>query len=208
MLDSNYVPIKGGRDPWTNGIGIFDMTELSWSTGYDTSAGPYDHPGVVKQYYQSNPRTPTWNDPALAGIFSTKTSPNPSPTGNSLNPSQTGNSPNPSSTGISQNTESKHQGKNTRAIEGGTVGGVAGLCVVLALAAFLLRRRRQNGSKTQAPLKPPEELPTDPSTQEISAEPRRKELGPPPPHELGNLSVNYRELEGTSAAAELDPSII
>ena len=33
---------SGVADPWVHGLGIFDMTVLSWSSGYNAKAGPYE----------------------------------------------------------------------------------------------------------------------------------------------------------------------
>ena len=38
-------------DVWTNGLGIFDMTALEWTSMYNASAEPYVQPEPVKQYY-------------------------------------------------------------------------------------------------------------------------------------------------------------
>lgn len=38
-------------DPWYSGIGVFDMTELKWTDGYDAAAAAYDSPDVVKEWY-------------------------------------------------------------------------------------------------------------------------------------------------------------
>lgn len=40
-------------DPWFAGVGIFDMTELMWSDGYDSIAAAYDSPQVVKDWYDN-----------------------------------------------------------------------------------------------------------------------------------------------------------
>lgn len=42
---------NGTADPWTQGIGVFDMTNLVWRDSYNASARPYTVPTIVKQYY-------------------------------------------------------------------------------------------------------------------------------------------------------------
>ena len=166
QLNSNHKPDSGGStpDPWTKGIGIFDMTALTWSSGYDPNAMPYEQSGVVKQYYQANPATPTFTDSALAKIFanaSTKTS---------------------STATASTTAATKHDGgTNAGAIAGGVVGGVAGLCAILAIAWFILRRQRQNSDHQQAAHDTSTEIKYTPMG-EMSAE---NELVPPRMHELG-----------------------
>lgn len=38
-------------DPWTQGIGVFDMTSLEWKDSYQTNASSYALPSAIKQYY-------------------------------------------------------------------------------------------------------------------------------------------------------------
>ncbi|KAH0536099.1 hypothetical protein FGG08_007004 [Glutinoglossum americanum] len=66
-------------DPWTYGLGIFDMTDLSWGTHYNANAMPYVRSDAVNDYYAKqmntattgstakNSTTPTSNAPAIAG---------------------------------------------------------------------------------------------------------------------------------------------
>ena len=188
LLDSDHKPDSGGStpDPWTKGIGIFDMTALAWSSGYDSHAMPYEQSGAVKQYYQANPATPTFSDSALARIFanaSTKTT---------------------SSAAASPTAGTKHGGgTNAGAIAGGVVGGIAALCAILALAWFLLRRQKRNRDQQQAAHDPSTETKYTPMGEmsaenevrgempaetkytpmgEMSAE---NELAPPRLHEMG-----------------------
>ncbi|KAK7757518.1 hypothetical protein SLS62_000533 [Diatrype stigma] len=41
------------KDPWANGIGVFDISKLSWSSEYDAQAEPYESPDVVKRWYSA-----------------------------------------------------------------------------------------------------------------------------------------------------------
>jgi hypothetical protein len=66
--------INQEQDPWPNGLGIFDMTMLSWAKAYDPDALAYERPSLVSQIYANNSRYPTiWGDPELESFF---TSPN------------------------------------------------------------------------------------------------------------------------------------
>ena len=38
-------------DPFTQSIGIFDMTDSVWKTGYDADEPPYQTPQIVKDWY-------------------------------------------------------------------------------------------------------------------------------------------------------------
>lgn len=53
---SHNVTVDGSfwendADPWTHGIGVFDMTTLSWTNAYNANATNYEPPSIVKQYY-------------------------------------------------------------------------------------------------------------------------------------------------------------
>ena len=57
-------------DPWTNGLGIFDMTELTWGFNYDATAAPYVPSKAVTAYYNSSSRYPSsWANADLKTIF-------------------------------------------------------------------------------------------------------------------------------------------
>jgi hypothetical protein len=47
--DGSFWP--NNADPWTYGLGIFDMPTLSWTNSYDATAKKYEQPAMVKQYY-------------------------------------------------------------------------------------------------------------------------------------------------------------
>ena len=52
-LDSDgWSQTEGTRkDPWAQGLGIFDLPSLTWSDQYDPNAGVYDSPEMVKEFY-------------------------------------------------------------------------------------------------------------------------------------------------------------
>lgn len=41
------------RDPLPQGLGIFDLTEMKWTDGFDPTAAPYKTPDVVKNWYNN-----------------------------------------------------------------------------------------------------------------------------------------------------------
>ena len=59
ISENNGTWPYGTVDPWPQGLGVFDITDLEWKDRYDASAGPYQTPEMVKQYYASNPRYPS-----------------------------------------------------------------------------------------------------------------------------------------------------
>lgn len=56
------------KDPWRQGLRVFDMTALEWVDGYDANAQAYETPQVVKEYIEMNGRYPAeWNDDVIRG---------------------------------------------------------------------------------------------------------------------------------------------
>jgi hypothetical protein len=45
------VAYANATDPFTQGLGIFDLTEMKWAQRYDANAPTYQSPGVVRDYY-------------------------------------------------------------------------------------------------------------------------------------------------------------
>lgn len=57
-------------DPWTQGLGIFDLSKFDWSDSYDADAAPYVTPQRVKDYVGSNGRYPAeWSDDKVKALF-------------------------------------------------------------------------------------------------------------------------------------------
>lgn len=62
------------RDTRTQGINIFDMTEMRWKNSYDAGAEAYKTPEVVKSYYRANGGHPiNWTSDAVKALFYKKT---------------------------------------------------------------------------------------------------------------------------------------
>ena len=49
----DFRPRFADKDPWANGIGIFDISELSWKDGFDAQAAPYERPRLVEEWYDA-----------------------------------------------------------------------------------------------------------------------------------------------------------
>lgn len=43
-------------DPVTQGLQIFDLTEMTWSSRYDANAAAYQTPQMVKEWYSTKYR--------------------------------------------------------------------------------------------------------------------------------------------------------
>ncbi|KAL2821215.1 hypothetical protein BJX63DRAFT_259664 [Aspergillus granulosus] len=113
---------------------------------------------------------------------SSSTSPTPSPTSTS----QT-DSPTATATDLTT-SDSSSSSTNTGAIAGGVVGGVAGLALILALAWFLMRRRRKIASVDAPAVVAP--------GSDAQPLPAKEQYAPAPRAELENNAVRA-ELHGT-----------
>ena len=51
FTDNTMEAWNGTADPWTQGIGVFDMSSLEWKDSYNASAKPYTPPTIVQNYY-------------------------------------------------------------------------------------------------------------------------------------------------------------
>lgn len=123
---------KNWTDWWTNGLQIFDLTSVTWKTGYDPNAAAYQRPQILQSYLDGNPTPPVFSAPEVQALFSastTKTS-----TSATAGPTTT-----PTTTPSSASASTPN---NTAAIAGGTAGGVALLAIIAGLFWCCRRRRR------------------------------------------------------------------
>ncbi|KAL1634846.1 hypothetical protein SLS58_010529 [Diplodia intermedia] len=58
-------------DPWKQGLGVFDMTEMRWAAGYDADAAAYEVPSVVREWYAGSggDAEPEWSSDAVKALF-------------------------------------------------------------------------------------------------------------------------------------------
>ena len=52
-VDLSFPESFFNPDRWKNGLGVLDLTTLTWGTRYDATARPYESPEVVRQWYAS-----------------------------------------------------------------------------------------------------------------------------------------------------------
>ena len=115
-------------DPWTKGIGIFDLSEMVWKKTYNANAAPYVTPEFVQLQNDQRPYPSEWSNPVVKVWFTqTQRQQRQSALSSSGNDSQSSNS----------------GGSNVGAIAGGTVGGVVAVALIAALVIVLVRRRRK-----------------------------------------------------------------
>ncbi len=51
------------RDPFPQGLGLFDITRLNWTTRYEANAAPYEQSAPVAAYYRNKCVSITFFDP-------------------------------------------------------------------------------------------------------------------------------------------------
>ncbi|KAK3949584.1 hypothetical protein QBC32DRAFT_378245 [Pseudoneurospora amorphoporcata] len=108
-------------DSFPQGLGIFDMTALTWlkDGSYDADMGDYESPDVVRDWYnKADPTTPSTSTSSTSGSGDT----------------QTGGK----------------KSNNTGAIAGGVVAGVVGLAILGGLLFCFLRKSKQNRTAPEA----------------------------------------------------------
>lgn len=68
-IDANIV--NNGSlltDPMSQGLEIFDLTEMAWSSQYDANAAPYMTPQFIKEFYSAKYVKPVLNAPSLVEV--------------------------------------------------------------------------------------------------------------------------------------------
>jgi hypothetical protein len=149
-------------DPWTNGLGIFDMTTLSWTNAYDAAAPAYEQPGLVSRFYTNNSRYPTeWGDPELKSIFKMPNgTANFSGGNNNRNDSSNsggGGGDNKTGPGTTTNeTASMSSGSGMPSSNGiaggvavgGVIGGVAALAIIVSLIYWMLCQSKRKEERS------------------------------------------------------------
>ncbi|KAH9907521.1 hypothetical protein F4778DRAFT_544958 [Xylariomycetidae sp. FL2044] len=128
-------------DPWSQGLGVLELSTLTWTTGYSPDT-TYSAPQMVKEWYAQNDylNDVAWSDEEVKTLF---TIIDTSPSSTSPDPSESSSS---SESGSSDSSPSSSPG----AIAGGTIGGVAGVTAI-ALLVWFLRRRQRRQPKASAP---------------------------------------------------------
>ncbi|CAI0653204.1 unnamed protein product [Colletotrichum noveboracense] len=126
---SDYEPPASwnNRDPWTRGLGVFDLTQMTWSNKYNDTAAKYDSSAVVRRWYDSGGMDEiTWNKD-VESLFALK--PTSDPTSNA-----------------SPDEVAK---RNVGTIVGAVVGGVVGLALIIGIVLFFLRRKKRKAAEAE-----------------------------------------------------------
>ncbi|KAK2028033.1 hypothetical protein LX32DRAFT_640423 [Colletotrichum zoysiae] len=170
-----------GKDPFPQGLGIFDVTDLQWKDEYDAEAAEYDSPAVIKSWYSAGNLAGVSYDPEVKAL---------------LQSAPASNDPGPSSS-------AEESQLSPGAIAGIVIGGVLFVGLIGAAAFFLWRRRsRRRTQGGGAPVVPDVRDRKEPrySPMELSTEAEISELAMKQPNpELQGQDPRYY-------AAELDAS--
>ncbi|KAG6356407.1 hypothetical protein INS49_015795 [Diaporthe citri] len=152
---SLYDDVFNTRDTHDQGLAIFDMSSLSFTTGYLSNQTVYNLATDVQNYYNDHDRMADFAYSGLKDLFSVQnfTAAATDDTGSGDSSSGTGESG--SGSGASSGTSTSSSGSestgssSTGAIAGGVVGGVAGVALIGAAVFFLLRRRKAKRAALQ-----------------------------------------------------------
>ncbi|GKT64881.1 kelch repeat protein [Colletotrichum tofieldiae] len=120
----NTLQDRPDKDPFPQGLGIFDITELQWKDEYDSQAAKYDSPEIIKTWYKAGNLAKVSYDAKVEAFL--KSSPNAGDPGSSSDPEGS-----PVTAGV---------------IAGIVVGSVS-LIALVGAAAFFLRRRRNRRAR-------------------------------------------------------------
>ncbi|KAI4177917.1 MAG: hypothetical protein LQ343_000001 [Gyalolechia ehrenbergii] len=135
--DIDKSTFNSSADPFAQGLGIFDMTTLTWADHYSANPPAYEQSELVRNFYSQNPQDGSqFTDAGLRDLFQVTHF-------NQETPAATTSSPTPELSSSSSSSSS-----NTGAIAGGVVGGIGGIALVAGAAFFLLRRKRGRYAKT------------------------------------------------------------
>ncbi|ETS80298.1 hypothetical protein PFICI_07827 [Pestalotiopsis fici W106-1] len=177
-------------DPWAQGLGIFDLTDMSWSDSYDPDAAAYDSPDVVKTWYdQGGLDAVDWDSDELKTLFVGGTN---SSSTNGNGTASDGTSSSGASTDSGNSDTGASSGSKTGVIVGSVVGGVAGLAIIALACWFFIRRRKH----IYAPAK---ELDGNAGVQQTGAV-----YSQPPGYYQTGQEFEYKEMPANQAPQELD----
>ncbi|KAI0131899.1 hypothetical protein BJ170DRAFT_691121 [Xylariales sp. AK1849] len=127
-------------DPWINGIGVIDVTELSWSGSFDANAAAYESPDVVKTWYNAgNQEKVSWTSDTVKDLFVAKDS----------------------AGGASQGDASQSTSSSPSAPAGAIAGGVIGAVAILAVIGLIFFYRRRKKQKSLQVIPQPIQGPAD-----------------------------------------------
>ena len=136
-VDLSFPEIFFNPDPWKNGLGVLDLTALTWGTRHDATARPYESPEVVRQWYASGGLASVkWTSDTVRGLFAQA-----APPGTMSDPTKRPTDDQPS-TGtpdlqdLSIGGGSSPSNNTNFHLIGGVVGGVVGFFIMLGFSVW------------------------------------------------------------------------
>lgn len=142
--------IGGSPDPWSQGIGVFDLTNGEWADSYDADTAAYVTPDTVKEAIAQYGKYPKqWSCPNIEVWFRcegeyTRTSQRQNTADLVMSK---GTSAARTSSSSSGGDSKKRPSSNIGPIVGGVVGGVVVGALIAGIIYLVLRRRRKNNYK-------------------------------------------------------------
>ncbi len=67
--NNSYV---SSLDPWNQGLGVFDLSDMEWKEAYNASAASYVTPAVVRSWYAQHGRYPQFSSTTVQSWFTGK----------------------------------------------------------------------------------------------------------------------------------------
>ncbi|KAL8727103.1 MAG: hypothetical protein Q9166_006290 [cf. Caloplaca sp. 2 TL-2023] len=140
--DIRASTFNSSTDPFAQGLGIFNMTSLTWADHYTANAPPYEQSDLVRTFYRENPQDGSqFSTTGLKDLFQT-THFTPADTTKSHNTNTTG-TPAPES-----DSSSSHSGT----IAGGVVGGVLGIAAIAGTVFYFYKRMKRRDAEEKFPI--------------------------------------------------------
>lgn len=137
-------------DNFPQGLGIFDLSTMSFADSFAANRTTYDYADALSTYYQTRDRVSSSMGDSLRAVFSVEnftTSATAVSGSSSGSAGSSGGSSSSSSGGDSDSgtaADSESGSSSVGAIAGGVVGGVAGVALIGAAVFFFMRRRRES----------------------------------------------------------------
>ncbi|KAK3313218.1 hypothetical protein B0H66DRAFT_569792 [Apodospora peruviana] len=182
-------------DPWKNGLGVFDLSDMAWRDRYDADAAAYESPAVVRDWYaQDGLASVQWSSNEVGNLFNQKAAPS-----DSSNPSSSGGGggePFPTSSTPTSEPSPTGSPMPVGAIVGGVIGGLAFL-ILVNIAIFLLRKRGRAANKAAGSARDSD------SSQDESKAQSVVYLNQGQPEEMGAWETV--EMPASHGFSELDP---
>ncbi|KAI3390574.1 hypothetical protein diail_9185 [Diaporthe ilicicola] len=148
-----YKGVFHTEDAFPQGLGVFDLSTLSFADSFDANRTTYDYADALQTYYQTRNRISSSMGDALKAVFSvenfTSSATAVSGSGSGSAGSSGGSSSSSSSGGPRAASSLGKSSSSTGAIAGGVIGGIAGFALIGAAVYFLLRRRRRRQGETR-----------------------------------------------------------